>query len=355
MAGILQTTLFKRVSLREKALFTRSLSAMISSGLPLIRGLALLADQTKNRYFKETLADVIRRLEQGEPLSTALSRYPKIFDKVYIYSIRAAEASGKFEQVLNELSETQEREYKFSTSVKAAIAYPIFVTVTLLITGALLIMIVIPKLETVFLESKIDLPVATRMMIWVADFLTKSWYIIIIALIAIIMWCRYYFKTDSGRLVWGEFLLRVPVFNELFTAIYMTRFTRTLSMLVASGVPIIEAVKILAGVMNNAVYENALKNVASELERGVPMSQPLSVNRFFPPIVTQMVLVGEQTGKLDEVLLSLATFFDDEVNKKVGLVTSLLEPILLIVVGIGVGLIVFAIIIPIYQISSNIQ
>jgi len=355
MAGILQSSFFKRVSLRERALFTRSLAAMISSGLPLIRGIALLADQTKNQYFKGILADVIRRLEQGEALSTALSRYPKIFDKVYIYSIRAAEASGKFDQVLNELSETQEREYKFSTSVKAAIAYPVFVVIMLLITGTLLIMIVVPKLETVFLESKVALPLATRILISLADFLLNSWYVIVIAVAAIVMWFRYWLKTDSGKLAWGEFLLKVPVFNEMFTAIYMTRFTRTLSMLASSGVPIIESVKILSGVMNNAVYEKALKNVASELERGVPMSEPLAKNRYFPGIVTQMVLVGEQTGKLDEVLRSLAVFFDDEVTKKVGLITSLLEPVLLVIVGVGVGIIVFAIIIPIYQISANVQ
>jgi type IV pilus assembly protein PilC len=349
------SSLFRKVSMREKALFTRALSAMVSAGLPLIRGLELLGSQTKNKYFFAIIADLVAHLEQGEQLSVALNRYHQVFGEVYISSVRAAEASGKFEQVLKDLADQQEKEYKFASAIKAAIAYPVFILVTMIVTGAILIVVVIPKLEDVFTQSNITLPLATRILISVASFLQHSWLILILIIIAIVVWVRYYLRTDSGQAVWGELILKIPAFKDLFIAIYMTRFARTLGMLTNAGVPIIEAVKIIAQVMDNAVYRKTLTHVAGQLERGVPMSEPISKSRYFPPIVSQMILVGEQTGKLDEVVTSLSEFFDDEVNKKVSLVTSLLEPILLVLVGVGVGTIVFAIIIPIYQISASVQ
>jgi type IV pilus assembly protein PilC len=199
------------------------------------------------------------------------------------------------------------------------------------------------------------LPWTTQALIATANFLLTSWYIIFIIIVALILWARYYARTDNGRFVVGKILISAPLLKDFYINVYMAKFSVTFSMLVSSGVPIIQAIKLVGSVMGNAVYEKYMKKVSGQLERGVPMSVPLAEASEFPPIVSQMIAVGEQTGKVDEILLTLARLFQDETDKKVKSLTSLLEPILLIIVGLGVGTIVFSIIIPIYQISGNLS
>jgi len=355
MATQINLNLFSRVSLKERTLFTRSLSTMISAGLPIVRALTILSKQTQNKAMQKVIGDVIKRLEEGESLSGAFSHHPKVFDQVYIASLKAAEVSGKFEQVLTQLAQQQEKDYKLNSSIKAAMAYPAFIVVAMVAAVSILMVMVIPKLETVFTDSNMTLPLTTRMLIGTANFMLKWWYMIILVVIAAVLWLRYYLKTDNGRAALGRFLISTPVLKEFFISVYMTRFTVTFSMLVSSGVPIVQAIKLIGSVMNNAVYEQIMVNVAKQIERGVPMSTPLAEAVEFPPIVSQMVAVGEQTGKVDEVLLSLSRFFEDETDKRVKSLTSLLEPILLILMGVGVGTIVFSIIVPVYQMSTNIS
>lgn len=347
--------LFNKVTLKEKTLFTRSLSTMISAGLPIVRALTILSKQTTNSTMRDVVEDVIKRLEEGEPLSGAFSHHPKVFNEVYIASLQAAEASGKFEQVLGQLADQQEKDYKLNSSIKSAMAYPLFIIAAMIAAGAVLLMMVIPKLEEVFKDSNMTLPWTTQALIATANFLLTSWYIVIAVIIAMVAWVRYYAKTENGRLVIGRLLISAPLIKDFYINVYMAKFSVTFSMLVGSGVPIIQAIKLVGSVMGNAVYEKFMEKVSKQLERGVPMSVPLAEAKEFPPIVSQMIAVGEQTGKVDEILLSLARLFQDETDKKVKTLTSLLEPILLIIVGAGVGTIVFSIIIPIYQISGNLN
>jgi type IV pilus assembly protein PilC len=328
---------------------------MISAGLPIVRALTILSKQTTNVAMRDVVEDVIKRLEEGEPLSSAFSHHPRVFNEVYIASLKAAEASGKFEQVLEQLADQQEKDYKLNSSIKSAMAYPLFIVAAMIVAGAVLLMMVIPKLEEVFKDSNMALPWTTQALIATANFLLTSWYIIIIIIVALILWARYYARTDNGRFVVGKILISAPLLKDFYINVYMAKFSVTFSMLVSSGVPIIQAIKLVGSVMGNAVYEKYMKKVSGQLERGVPMSVPLAEASEFPPIVSQMIAVGEQTGKVDEILLTLARLFQDETDKKVKSLTSLLEPILLIIVGLGVGTIVFSIIIPIYQISGNLS
>lgn len=349
-------TLFNRVSVRERALFTRSLSAMISAGLPLVQSLTLLSKETKNKYFIEVLLDIVASLEQGESFSSALSHHPKVFNRVYIASIKAAESSGKFEEIIKNLADQEAKEYKFSSSVKAAVAYPIFIILTIIIAGIILMVIVVPQLQTIFNDSNLTLPWTTRALIATANFFLNYGWVILVILAFFIVWARYFFfQNPAGRMFYGRVILTIPVLKDLFTGVYMVRFAGTLSMLVKAGVSIIAAVETVGNVIGNPVYQQILKDVANQLERGVPMSTPLSKSPEFPAVVSQMVAIGEQTGKLDEVMASLADLYVDETDKKVSLLTSLLEPILLVIVGLGVGMVVFSIIVPIYQISSSIE
>lgn len=346
---------FNKVSIKEKSLFTRALATMISSGLPITKSFEILSKQTTNPAFKEAINDIIKRLEEGEALSGALMRHSDIFNNVYISTIKAGESTGKFEQILKQLADQQEKEYKLNSSIKAAVAYPVFITFAMIAAAFLLLTLVIPKLTEVFKETNATLPLATRMLIGLGNFFAGYWYIIIAAVVLIVVWLRYYLKTSVGKAAYGRLLLNVPVLKEFYTDAYMTRFTRTLSMLIDSGVPIMNAVSLVSDVIDNSVYEKLLKNVVVQLERGVPMSTPLTESEYFPPIVSQMVAVGEQTGKLDEILMVLSNFYEAETEQKVKTLSSLLEPILLIVIGLGVGTIVFAILVPLYQSTSNIS
>lgn len=344
-----------RVTSREKALFTRSLAATISAGLPIIRALSILARQTKNEYLKGAINDIIKRLEEGEKFSNALSRYPKIFNSVYVASISAAEASGKFDEVLRDLADQQEKEYKLESAIKGALVYPLFIVGAMVVAAIILLTLVIPKIQSIFTESQITLPLATRILIGTANFITHQWYYLIGVVVGLIFWLRYYLASKNGYLVYSRFVLETPIIREIFVNVYMVRFAKTLAMLIKAGVPIVQAVQLVGQVLNNAVYERILTNVARQLERGVSMSTPLAEAEEFPPIVSQMVAVGEQTGKLDEIMLSLSNFFEEESARAVQMITSLLEPILLIIVGTGVGVMVFAIIVPLYQVSSAIK
>lgn len=352
----MEITLFNRVSVRERALFTRSLSAMISAGLPLVQALNLLSRETSNKYFISVIQDIVVNLEQGESFSSALSRHRDVFNQVYISSIKAAESSGKFEEIIKNLAEQEAKEYKFNSTVKAAIAYPIFIVLTIIVAGIILMVVVVPKLQTIFADANMTLPWTTRALIATANFFLNYGWIILIILIFFIVWARYFFfQNPAGKMFYGRTILAVPIVKDLFTGVYIVRFAGTLSMLVKAGVSIISAVETVGNVIGNPVYQEILKNVSSQLERGVPMSTPLSKSPEFPPVVSQMVAIGEQTGKLDEVMASLADLYEDETDKKITLLTSLLEPVLLVIVGLGVGVVVFSIIVPIYQISSSIE
>jgi len=345
----------KKVSGKDKALFTRSLATTIEAGLPLVKALEILSDQTSNNYFRGVIVEIIKAIEQGDKFSSALAKHPKIFDAVYVYSISAAEESGKFEQILLELADKEENDYKLESAVRGALAYPLFIIAAMIIIAALLLVFVVPKIEQVFVDSKLDLPLTTKALIGLANAIKNYWYLIILVVGGVVVWVKYYFKTVEGRKFYSKMVITVPIVRDVFVNVYMARFSKTLGMLANAGLPIIKSVELVSKVINNSVYEEVLAGTVQQIERGVPMSYSLSKSKAFPAIVSQMIAVGEQTGKLDEVMTSLSKFFEQESSRNVTLITSLLEPILLIIVGVGVGTIVFSIIVPLYQATTAVS
>ncbi len=348
-------SIFKRVSMKDRVIFTRQLSTMVKSGLPIVQALHILSEQTSNKYFQETIQTIAQDIEGGASFSTALAKYPSLFDKVYINMARSGEASGQLDDILNRLATQQEKSYQLAKKVRGALMYPGFVLVAMVAATILMMIVVIPPLKTIFSDAGAKLPFATRMLIALSDSLLAFWYAYIVGAVAAVFGLRYYLRTKSGAATWDRLKLKVPIFGPLFQKIYVARFARTLASLIAGGVPILEALDIVADSVGNTVYRNAIKKAAKDVESGVPLSQPIRANPAFPAMVPQMISVGEQTGKMDAVLEKLANFFEDEVDTMVKNLSTLLEPMLMVVMGVGVGGLMVAILMPIYSLGNVIQ
>ena len=345
---------FRRVSSKDKTLFTRSLSAAIEAGLPILKAIGIVTRETTNSYLKE-IGDVVQdSLERGEKLSTGLSKYPDVFDEVYIASIAAAEASGRMDEILKDLAERQENDYKIESALKGAVAYPLFVLFTMIIVTLFLMAVVIPRVKDIITESHLSVPASTNLLLNTSVFIAHYWYVIILAILGLGLWLKMFTKTDFGKTFFSRLVLSLPVIRTMYINVYMTRFTKTSLTLSTAGVPLLRSIGLVAKVIDNQVISNVLNKAYEDVERGLPMSVPLSQSYAFPQLVSQMIAVGEQTGKLDEVYRSLGDLYEQESQKNIEMISSLLEPILLLIVGIGVGLVVFSIIIPIYQATNLI-
>jgi type II secretory pathway component PulF len=347
--GLKELITIRRVSSKDKALFSRSLAATIEAGVPLLKAFTIMSNQTDNLLLKEVSIGIVERLEQGEKLSTALARYGKVFDEVYIYSVAAAEAGGKLEEVLKDLADRQEKELQFESALKSAIAYPSFVLVALIITTIFLIALVMPKVQDLIALTNSEVPAATKLLLKISSVIGKYYYVVILAIIALILWFRMFLNTYSGKLFSSRLVISMPIIRDMYINVYMARFAKTFQMLLNSGVPYLKTIELVSRVMDNLIIQKILGKVIEQVERGVPMSVPLAQSNVFPPLVSQMIAVGEQTGKLEDVMKSLNELYENQSDRNINLITSLLEPILLLVVAMAIGLVIFAVIIPIYQ------
>ena len=338
----------ERVTTKDKAFLSRQLATMIASGLPLDRAIAILAAQSRKKILKETLESINADLESGEKFSTAISRHPKVFDKVYINIVISGEAVGKLSEVLTHLADQLEKESDFKSKIQSAIVYPAFIIVVMVAIVFLMMTNVIPQISDIFKESGAQLPWTTLALISISEFVVTYWYIVVIVLIGIVVGLIFFLRTETGRYTLHKLYINIP--TGIGKDVYMARFARTLGMLLQAGTPIIDAVKITADVINNVIYQKSLENVAAQLERGIPMSVPIEKDPNFPLVVPQMVMVGEQTGKIDEILMNLAEYYESQSADKLKGLTSLFEPLLIVIIGIGVAFIVFSILMPIYQI-----
>lgn len=340
--------LFDRVNAKDKAFLSRQLAIMISSGLPLDRAVAILAAQSRKKILKNTLQEINKDLESGERFSSAIGRHPKVFDKVYVNMVVSGEAVGKLSEVLSHLADELEKNNDFNSKITSAIIYPIFIVVVMIIIMFVMMTKVIPQLTEIFKESNAQLPWTTKILISISGFLVSYWWVALIIFVVLILGIYLFLKTEAGGYLYNKIQINLP--TGIGRDVYMARFARTLSMLLASGTPIIDAVRITSDVMNNRIYKKSLGNLAVQLERGIPMSVPLEKDPYFPLVVPQMVMVGEQTGRLDEILNHLANYYENQSSDKIKGLTSLFEPVLIVIIGLGVGFIVFSILMPIYQI-----
>ncbi|HSI20559.1 MAG TPA: type II secretion system F family protein [Verrucomicrobiae bacterium] len=343
-----------RVTLNDRTLFSRQLATMIEAGLTLSQSMRLLIRQARKGKFRDVMEGVLNDIQDGFSFSSALAKYNDVFDPVFINVVRSGEATGKLENVLSQLSTNMEKDVKIRGKIKGALVYPAFIMVAMVGVGVVMMVKVIPQLRDLFLSSGKELPLSTRTLIAVSDFLIHRWYLVILILVVGGYALRAFLQSEAGVRFFSKFSLRIPVMGKIVEETNMARFGRLLSLLLSSGVPLLEALRLINDSFTNRLYQRGIQIVAEQVERGIPMSTPISDNPIFPLMVGQMVSVGEQTGKMDEVMIKLAEYYEAEVDSKVSGLSSLIEPIVIIILGIGVAGLVVSILLPIYQISTSV-
>ncbi len=349
----LSTSIFSRVTLKDKVFLARQLATMLSSGLAIDQCFKVIMSQTQKPILRSTYQSIVYDIEQGNSLSYAIARHPKAFDPVFIAIVRSGESSGKLDLVLSQLADRLELSSEFNSKVKAALMYPAFLLIMMILIVILMMIFIVPQLRTVFEESNVPLPVTTRAIMAISSFTTTFWWIEVIVAVFLIIFFYFFFRSSRGGSIWDRLKIKLPILKELYTEIYMARFCRTMSMLMNSGVPIMETLAITADVIQNRLYTKSLRNVTTQVERGIPISVPLQKDKLFMPIVPEMIMVGEQTGKMGMILTKLAEFFEKEVDVRIKGLASLIEPVVIVIMGIGVGFLVFSIIYPIYSIAQT--
>lgn len=345
--------LFQYVSVKEKVFLARQLATMISSGLEIDHAFKVLESQARKGYLKSVYRAIIDDLEQGNSLSFAISHYPKVFDPVFVAIIRSGESSGQLDKVLNQLADRLELTHDFNSRVRSALIYPAFIILVMIGIVIAMLIYVIPQLKSVFQESNIALPWTTATIVAISDFTVHYWWVELIVAILLATGAYFFFHSEKGGSLWDRVKINLPIARELYIEIYMARFCRTMSMLINAGVPIMETIAISADVISNRVYYKSLKDIAGQVERGIPMSVPMQKDKNFPPLVSEMVAVGEQTGKMEMVLTKMGEFYEKETDSLVKGLSGLIEPAIIVIIAFGVGFLVFSIISPIYSIANT--
>lgn len=341
------------VGLSEMVVFTRQLSTMINAGLPLTDSLIVLRDQSTNTQIHEVVASVLLDVEGGSTLSSTLAKHPRVFSKIYVSLVKAGETAGVLDKVLLRLADNLEKEREFKGKVKGALIYPAMVILAMLGVGFIMMVFVIPKLTSLYKDLGSQLPIPTQILIFTSGVFVNFWWLIIGVVVAFIFGFMKWKQTYSGQRRWDRFVFRVPIIGNLIKQIVLAEFARTLSMLIGAGVPIIEALNIVGEAVDNSIYQDAIAQSAKQVERGFPLALPIIQNKDFPPILGQMVKTGEQTGKLDEILMRMANFFETESEQAVKGLTTAIEPIIMVILGIAVAFMILSIIMPIYQLTSS--
>jgi type II secretory pathway component PulF len=341
-----------RVTSREVTNFTRQMSTMITAGLPLTDALNLLKTQSQPTFSK-IIGTLLDDVQGGLSLSTAMAKFPNVFSKVYVALIKAGEQAGVMETILNRLADTTEKSQEFKGKVTGAMIYPIIILVGMVAVMVLMMVVVIPKLTALYADFGAELPLATRIMMSMSDFTVHYWWAIVIIGGGLFWTLGQFMRTPSGRMSVDKLVYQLPVMGLLVKQVMMTEFTRTLGLLVSSGVSVVEGLKIVEDTSNNSVARSDIRRIGHQVEKGFPLSVCFTESDTFPPIVGQMVAVGEETGKLDEVLTKLSHYFETESDEKVKGLTTAIEPLILIVLAIGVGFLMYAVIMPIYSITNK--
>lgn len=349
----LLTFLGRQVGLGETATFTRQFSTMVSSGITITEALAILRDQA-GRNLSPIIEQVLADVEAGSSLSAALERHPNVFSPVYTALVRAGETGGILDEVLVRLSDNLEKEREFRGKVKGALIYPAIILLGMVTVGAIMILFVIPRLAQIYEEFQAELPLTTTLLISFSSFASRFWWVFL-AWAFVLVWAFSLFRrTPLGKRKIGEFVLRIPVIGPLQRQIMLTEFTRTLGLLVGAGVSILESLQVVSKIMGNEVLVEAITRASRDVERGFPLSYSLGQHeQAFPPVVSRMIAVGEETGKMSEVLGKVSQILESESETQVRSLTSAIEPLIMIILGIGVGLLVISIIMPIYNLTSQ--
>ncbi len=342
----------QRVKKKDVGVFTRQMATMIDAGLPLVQSLDILAMQQDNKAFKEIIKNVKDDVEGGSTFAGALGKHPKTFDELYVNLVVAGEEGGILDNVLNRLAVYIEKAEALRKKVKSALVYPSTIVGVAILVVAVLMIFVIPVFEKMFSSMGHTLPLPTLIVIGISNILKRYFLLVIVALVILIIMFKRYYSTDRGKLAVDSLFLKLPVFGPLFRKVAVARFSRTLSTLITSGVPILDGLTITSKTAGNKLIEQAIMKARTSISEGETIAEPLARGEVFPPMVTQMIAVGESTGSLDSMLTKIADVYEEEVDFAIATLTSLMEPFLMIFLGVTVGGIVIAMYLPIFKIAE---
>lgn len=348
----------KKIKNDSLVIFTRQLSTMVSAGVPLLRALNTLAVQAENPSLKEVLSDVVKDVQAGMPLADAFEKHPKAFGDVYVNMVRAGEAAGILDEILKRVASQQEKSASIRKKVKGAMTYPVVLLVITVVAFFALMLFVIPRIGAIIQDvggPDAELPALTQGMLAISAFMTNQWYIMIAAIVIIFFGTKKYLATPGGKEQFHKYILKVPAIGPIVMKVAVARFSRTYASLMGAGVNVLEALRVSGRAIGNRSYEKLLEKAADEVKNGKQLSAALEGNPLFPAIVPQMLAVGEETGQTDTVLIKVADFYDEEVDTALSSVSSIIEPVMIVVMGGMVGLIAASVMGPISSIANNVQ
>ena len=344
--------LFERVPKKEIVVFSRQISALFAAKVPVIESLRTMLEQTKNETFKEALEDITESVNSGNPLSKSLAEHKKIFSDFYISIVHSGELSGKLEEVFNYLADTLEREYYLTQKVRGAMIYPAFILVALIGVMFVMMIWVIPNLTSVFAEANLELPALTKIIIALSDIFQGYWWLILAVMLGGVAGFWQWVSTEKGKMIWGAIQLQLPIFGPILTKFYLSRFSDSLSTLIKGGLPIVRSLEVSANVVGNYVYKKIIAETIDNVKKGGTISQIFKGKQEIPIMVSQMVAIGEQAGKLDATLKTVAEFYHKEVKNSMDNIVTIIEPLLILVLGVGVGILLVAILMPMYNLTN---
>lgn len=346
-----QKRYFKKVSRRDLVIFTRQLSSLIESGVNILESLNIVTNQTSNKYFKAVLVDVSSKIKDGKSLSESLSLYENIFSNLYTSIIHSGEASGNLEKIIKSLAQFIEKDEEFRASLRASLTYPSFIAIVGVLTVSVLMGFVIPKLVTMFEDLGQALPVPTKILINISGFFTHYWWIIFSVIFLVVFSLQRAVKTAQGKLFVDRFKLKIPLAGEIVLKSEIARLSRTLSLLIASGLAVVSALNVTIAIIGNQILKNELEKFKEQITGGLSFSKCLSGSKLFPSFVTNIVAVGEEGGSLEKSLMRVGYEYERDVDRSLKAITRLIEPVIILIMGIIVGFVVLSMLLPIFQIN----
>lgn len=342
-----------RVSFNDLVIATRQLATMIEAGLVLSEALDILVEQQSNKRFKQVLSDVSMDVKSGLEFASALRKHPDVFPTLYANLIQAGESSGKLDTTLKQMATNLEKEREFRSRVRGAFIYPVMILVMMFVVMLIMMFFVIPRLTSLYTQSNIELPLPTKILIFTSNSMINYWWAMLFGFVVTAILFKKWVATPMGKYKFDQFLIKVPIVGKIIQGTTLTEFTRTFGLLTTAGIPLLDALTIVANVIGNSVYKKALQDTFKGVERGLTFSAQIDSVGVFPRIIPQMFRVGEETGKVDEVSFKLAEYFESESDHLVKNLTVVIEPVILVVLGIGVAFLVLSIILPIYKLTTS--
>ncbi len=344
----------KRVSTKDKIVFTRQFATLIGAGLPLSNTLRTLVEQTESKPMKLVIEDILQEVEAGKSLAESCAKHPEVFNQVYLSLLQAGEASGTLDIALKRLADQQEKDESMMSKIRGAMTYPAIVLLVIIAVVIFMMVMVVPQVENLYSDMGKELPVATQILVAISNFIVQRWYIVVVAIIIFGIVAVQFFRTKTGKKWLAIFVLNVPIFKNLFLRLYNSRFARTMQMLLSTGVAMLDSMQMSAEATNNMMYEQQIIEAKEMVQAGKPLSISLKDKKYMMPLVPQMASIGEESGKIDEMLGKAAKVYEDELDEQINAISTLIEPILMVVMALLIGFIVLAVLMPIYTLVSSV-